>query len=256
VPTVARLSIAPVKSLGLSHPDSIRLERSGVPENRRFLPLTRERVPFPAKRNGRVMQVASETDGEGSRLTLRFPDGTEVAGPVELQGSPFPVTLWGHAVASRLVGGGFADALSAFAGEPVLLARTERPGDGNDEFPVSLVSVASVEAIGRAGGRDGTIGAGRFRMLLEIDGTDPHEEDSWLGRSVRVGSATIHVAKHCARCVITTMNEHSGEADFPTLKVIADARGSRDGELDMGMYASVLEPGTIAVGDRVEPSPA
>ena len=122
-------------------------------------------------------------------------------------------------------------------------------------MPVSLVSLASVERIGAEGGRDGSIGAGRFRMLLEVDGLQAHEEDSWLGRSVHVGAATIYVAKHCARCVITTMNEATGESDFPTLKTIARYRGVDDGDLNFGMYASVLQPGTIRVGDPVEAEP-
>ena len=39
--TVARISIAPVKSLALQHPDRVRLETWGVPENRRFYRPTR-----------------------------------------------------------------------------------------------------------------------------------------------------------------------------------------------------------------------
>jgi uncharacterized protein YcbX len=119
-------------------------------------------------------------------------------------------------------------------------------------MPVSLVSTASVAELGRSGGRDGSIGAGRFRMLLELDGMRPYEEDTWLGMRVRVGEAQIYVAEHCARCAITTMNERTGEVDFPTLKVLASSRGVSEGNLDMGMYASVLEPGTISVGDAVD----
>ncbi|MEX0755296.1 MAG: MOSC domain-containing protein [Actinomycetota bacterium] len=250
--TVARLSTSPVKSLGLSHPEQIRVDTFGVAENRRFIPLSERRALFDAKRHGKVMLIGSETDAEGTRLALRFPDGTEVADVVQLQGNPFPIDMWGRTLVVRLVGGPFAQALSEFVGEPVLLSRTERPGDGNDEMPVSLVSTASVEELGRQGGRNGSIGAGRLRMLLELEGTQPHEEDSWLGRKVRVGETLIHVARHCARCVITTMNDRTGEADFPTLKVIAAYRGADDGDLHMGMYASVLQPGMIRVGDRVE----
>ncbi|MEX2274859.1 MAG: MOSC domain-containing protein [Actinomycetota bacterium] len=254
--SVARLSTTPVKALGLSHPDEISLRSFGVPENRRFLVLTPERDLFEANRHGSAMQVTSETDEEGSHLTLRFPDGTEVSEHVEVQANPFPVDVWGRTIAARLVAGTFAKALSSYVGTPLLLARTQHPGDGNDEFPVSLVSLASVERIGDVGGRDGSIGAGRFRMLLELDGLQAHEEDSWLGRKVRVGTATIYVAKHCARCVITTMNDKTGESDFPTLKTIAAYRGVDDGSLNFGMYAAVLEPGTIRVGDSVEAQPA
>ena len=72
---VARLSTAPVKSLGLSHPDRVRLERFGVAENRRFLLVTPERELIDASRHGALMTVHSECDADGSRLRLLFPDG-------------------------------------------------------------------------------------------------------------------------------------------------------------------------------------
>jgi uncharacterized protein YcbX len=92
-------------------------------------------------------------------------------------------------------------------------------------------------------------------MLLELGGCRPHEEDEWLGREVRVGEATLRVADHDARCAITTMDPLTGEVDFPTLKTIVAYRGAQDGHLLFGMYAEVVRPGTIRVGDPVEPSP-
>jgi hypothetical protein len=31
----------------------------------------------------------------------------------------------------------------------------------------------------------------RFRMLFEIDGVGPHEEDSWIGHEVQIGHAVV-----------------------------------------------------------------
>jgi MOSC domain-containing protein YiiM len=44
----------------------------------------------------------------------------------------------------------------------------------------------------------------------------------------------------------------TAKRDFSTLKVIKDYRGiSPDGDLDFGVYASVVEPGTVRVGDEL-----
>jgi uncharacterized protein YcbX len=251
--TVARLSTAPVKSLGLSHPERVRLERFGVAENRRFLLVTPERTFIDASRHGALMTVHSECDADGRWLRLLFPDGSVLEDGIVPEGEPFALDLWGRSLDVRAVAGPWSAALSAVGGAPMQLVRCERAGDGNDEYPVSLVSLASVAELRRRSGRDQDVDPARFRMLLELDGCAPHEEDRWLGLEVHVGEARIRVADPDARCSITTMNPDTGEVDYPTLKVIAGYRGVRSKHLNFGMYAEVVEPGTIRVGDAVVP---
>src|SRR5919108_3707634 len=141
--TIARLSTAPVKSLGLSHPDRVRLERFGVAENRRFLLVTPESRFIDAKRHGALMTVRSECDADGSWLRLRFPDGSVLEDAVALDGEPFAMDLWGRSIDVRAVAGPWSAALSEVARARMRLVRCEHPGDGNDEYPVSIVSLAS-----------------------------------------------------------------------------------------------------------------
>jgi uncharacterized protein YcbX len=249
---VARLSISPVKSLGLGHPRSVRLERFGVAEDRRFLLLTEEGRPVDARRLGCLLAVRSEYDDRRGGLALRFPDGRVVDGVVDVDGAAFETDLWGRRVSVRAVAGRWSEAMTSYAGTPLTLVRTERPGDGVDVHPVSLVSRASIEELSRRAGRAETVASGRFRMLLEVEGCRPHEEDEWLGGDVRVGGTTVRVVEHDARCAITTMDPDTGEVDFPTLKVIAAYR-RRGRRLPFGVYAEVVEPGPIAVGDPVAP---
>jgi uncharacterized protein YcbX len=252
--TVARLNISPVKSLGLSHPDEIRIEPFGVAENRRFLLLDPDDRVVTADRNGGLLTILSAYDARAERLSLRFPGGAHVDDEVEVDGAPFAIDLWGRQLLVRPVSGPWAPAIGELIGSPVRMVRTERPGDGNDEYPVSIVSLASVDELRRHEGRPEPVDPGRFRMLLELEGCGPHEEDEWLGRDVTVGEAIVRVADHDARCVITTRNPRSGDVDFPTLKVIAGYRGSAGGGLNFGMYAEVVRPGVVRVSDAVTPS--
>jgi hypothetical protein len=90
-------------------------------------------------------------------------------------------------------------------------------------------------------------------MLVEIEGCEPHEEDGWSGRRVRIGEAEVRVGEPVPRCVITTLDPKTGLRDFPTLSVIRNYRGvSKEKELQFGVYGDVVRPGTIGVGDRVE----
>ena len=55
------------------------------------------------------------------------------------------------------------------------------------------------------------------------------------------------------RCALTTRNPESGERDADTLRWIDETRGRVDGEVCFGVYADVVEPGDVRVGDTVEP---
>ena len=76
MPSVSRISIAPVKGLALVHPDEVQLEKSGVPSNRRFHVVDADGRRYNQLRNGRLVQIEAEYDPDAGRLTLRFPDGT------------------------------------------------------------------------------------------------------------------------------------------------------------------------------------
>src|SRR5437764_1407023 len=82
--TVTRISIAPVKGLGLVHPDEVQLDTTGVLENRRFYIVDADGRRYGQIRNGRLVRVRPTYDAEAERLTLTFTDGTAADGSVEL----------------------------------------------------------------------------------------------------------------------------------------------------------------------------
>ena len=95
----------------------------------------------------------------------------------------------------------------------------------------------------------------RFRMLVEIDGVDAHEEDGWVGGR-RSGSATAVVAfgGHVGRCLITSRDPDSGVVDLPTLDILGDYRGAVDdapSHCRSGSGGAWSEPGTVRIGDEV-----
>src|SRR5260370_35884259 len=83
-PHVVRISIAPVKSLGLVHPDEIELGRDGVAGNRRFWLLDEDGRVFNNKRCGPMQLIQQKWDETTRTLALTFPNGERVKGVVEL----------------------------------------------------------------------------------------------------------------------------------------------------------------------------
>jgi uncharacterized protein YcbX len=92
-------------------------------------------------------------------------------------------------------------------------------------------------------------------MTIGVRGCRPHEEDSWQGRAVRIGEAVVRALGPVPRCAATRRDPASGEQDFDTLGTIREYRGLRGGRyLDFGVYAEVLRPGRVRLGDPVEPA--
>ena len=248
MPSVAVLTIAPVKALGLQHPEELELEPGGVRGNRRFYIVDETGRQFGGVRHGPLVRISSELAGE--TLTLRFPDGRVVGGQVEL-GEATTTDFYGRPVSGRLVEGPWSDALSDYAGKNLRLVQAV-DDDAYDVEPATLVSLASCDRLGDELGA--AVDARRFRMLLTLDGCEPHEEDSWSGRQVRIGDAVVRVGGPVPRCVITTQDPDTGVRSLDTLGAIKRYRGARAGtKLDFGMYARVEQPGRVRVGDAVEP---
>ena len=83
---VVRISIAPVKSLGLVHPESVDLLPDGVQGDRRFWLVDADGRLFNNKRNGPMMTIQPAWDEATRQLSLSFPNGTQVAGRVDQGG--------------------------------------------------------------------------------------------------------------------------------------------------------------------------
>jgi uncharacterized protein YcbX len=253
---VARLSLTPVKSTQLHHPDEIRLCDSGAEGNRSFFVAEVDGRLFTNKKHGPLVRLRAAYDHLEERLTIEFPDGRVIQGDATLTGPALVTDFYGRSVHGRVLEGAWSAALSEYVGRPLVLVRPDQPGEANDAYAVSMFSTASAEELAGRSGRPEALDSRRFRMLIEIRGTSAHEEDAWIGRAVRVGEAVIKVQVPVARCVITTQDPSTGLKDFDTLAAIRAYRGRRRWRhIDFGVYAEVIRPGTVRVGDPVEPDP-
>jgi uncharacterized protein YcbX len=253
-PTAARFSIAPVRSLGLEHPDAIELTPLGVPEDRRFYLVDEAGRLVDRLVSGRLVQVSAHTDPEGGHLRLAFPDGGVVEAEVRL-GEAIETDVYGRTAVGHVVEGPWAIALEPYARRWVRLVRTDQPGGTRSGAHASLVSRASLEALARAAEVPDVDGR-RFRMLIELEGSVAHEEDGWVGRRIALGEAVLRINERDARCAITTQDPDSGERDLDTLRTIIRYRGLMPDtkgapKAMFGVLADVELPGRVQLGDEV-----
>ena len=250
--TVARFNVTPVKGTALLHPGEVRLTEAGIPENRRYFLVDARGDLFSGSDFGPLVQVRA-SEGDNGELTCAFPAGGLVTGPTDDLGDRLLVDFYGRPVHAHEVRGPFAAAFSDHVGAAVRLLRPDRDGNGADVAPLTIVGTASVADLGRRGGYAGELDPRRFRINVELDATEPFEEDTWSGRRVAIGDAVIRVADQIPRCVVTTQDPGTGLQDWNTLKQIAAFRApmpDRQG-VPFGMYAEVVEPGAAAVGAPV-----
>jgi uncharacterized protein YcbX len=260
MPRVARLSYAPVRALGLLHPDHLDLTDTGVVNDRRFYLVDDRGRLVDRLLAGELVQVGAETNDDATWLRLTLPDGRVVEGDVRLD-EPVRTEMYGRLAIGHVVGGPWAAALEPFARRRVLLVRCDkpggtriRPGETQVRNQVSLVSDGSLRELAAHLGI-GHVDGRRFRMLIEVEGATAHEEDAWIGHDVAIGSAVLRITKPDARCAITTQDPDTGERDLDTLRTILRYRGFRPNDperkIDFGVLGEVRRPGRIALGDEV-----
>jgi uncharacterized protein YcbX len=249
--SVAAIFTAPVKSLSLEQPASVTVGYSGIAEDRRFHLVDAQGRLLTQRQEGRLVLVKAQYSAKSEVLTLRFPDRDSVEGPTEL-GGVLNTVIWGRQVAGREVTGPWGEALSGFCGSPVRLVKTDSPGESYDEYPVSLLSQASIDFMGERLSSGRKFEGRRFRPNFLIDGCSPHEEDLWLGGVVQIGAELrLRLVAPDPRCAITTLDPDTGERDFDVPRLLLSYRPSARAPY-FGVYGAVETTGTVSVGDAVE----
>ena len=250
MPSVARFSIAPVRSLGLEHPAEIDVTERGVVEDRRFYLTDDSNRLVDRIVVGRLVVVSAHTNPDATTLRMTFPDGSVIEDEVQL-GDPVETHIHGRTGVGHVVIGPWADALAPIAGRPIIVVRCDRPGGTRAGNPTSIISDGSLRELAANAGVD-EVDPRRFRMLIDLEGARAHEEDSWIGGRIAIGEAVLRVTKPDARCAITTQDPDTGERDLDTLRTIISYRGLRDGKhADFGVLADVEQPGRMRLGDEV-----
>jgi hypothetical protein len=132
---------------------------------------------------------------------------------------------------------------------PELLEFTSSPGTYFDAFPINVLTTASLRAM--AGFNPNAVwDVRRFRPNFYIEtkaGVDGLVEAGWGGRTLRVGTVGLKCEIPTARCGMTICAQDGLPKDPSILRSIM-----KDADQKLGIYASVVTPGSAAVGDEVE----
>ena len=110
---------------------------------------------------------------------------------------------------------------------------------------VSLINLASVAAIETAVGAP--VDPLRFRGNLYVSGWPAWQEFDLVGETIAIGPARLRVVKRIERCAATNVEPFTGIRDMNIPRTLMQCFD----HVDCGVYAEVIAPGEIAVGDPI-----
>ena len=113
---------------------------------------------------------------------------------------------------------------------------------------VSIINTASVAAVENAVGTP--VDALRFRGNLLVEGWPAWHEFDLLDDTLAIGDVRLKVVKRIVRCAATNVEPRTGIRDMEIPKTLMQSFG----HMDCGIYAQVVEGGTIAAGDTITPA--
>ncbi len=253
--SVSGLFVYPVKSCGGVVVDEAVVGVTGFELDRRWMVVGEDGIFLSQRGQPRLGLVRVRIAGD--RLRLEAPDLPAFEVPLEREPGPtVKVTIWRDGCAALDEGRDAAAWFSEHLGSSARLVRladddarplsssSAQPGDKvsfADGFPFLLLSEASLEGLNRR--LSLPVPMDRFRPNIVVTGCPAHAEDSW--RQVRIGNVDFGVAKPCARCVITTTNQETGERSPEPLRTLATYR-VRDGQVLFGQNLIHGGPGPCA----------
>jgi uncharacterized protein YcbX len=258
--SVSGLFVYPVKSCGGVMVDEAVVGVTGFELDRRWMVVGEDGIFLSQRGQPRLALVRVRIAGD--RLRLEAPDLPAFEVPLEREPGPtVKVTIWRDDCAALDEGRDAAAWFSEHLGSSARLVRladddarplsssSAQPGDKvsfADRFPFLLLSEASLEGLNKR--LSLPVPMDRFRPNIVVTGCPAHAEDSW--RQVRIGNVDFCVAKPCARCVITTTDQETGDRSAEPLRTLATYR-VRDGQMLFGQNLIHGGRGTVRVGEAV-----
>jgi MOSC domain-containing protein len=186
-------------------------------------------------RNARLAELRTAFDEASHTLTIRSENREAARGDLR--------TPEGRAAIEAFFAEFCADELR---GPPKVLHAAGHSFSDVSRKVISIINLASVAALEEAAGAP--VHPLRFRGNLQVAGWPAWHEFDLLSTEIAIGpSARLKVVKRIVRCAATEVDPDTGIRDLPVPRTLRN----HFGHVDCGVYAEVIEPGDIAVGDAI-----
>ncbi len=135
--------------------------------------------------------------------------------------------------------------LSEYLGQEVTLDK-EKEISHFDDGAIHILTSSSLSQLKKLA-PNSLVDERRFRANIVIETPEGITDEYLIGKTLQIGKAKLKIIKKTERCRMASQEQPGLDKDKEILKVISKYMG-----LNFGLYAKVLNPETIMVGQTVE----
>ena len=264
---ISEINVYPIKSLGGISLKSSIVEERGLQFDRRWMLideknrfLTQREFPKMATLNVEILKKNLRVSDNGNETVIAFEPKTDETANVKIWSSRCQAKIY-----ERETNEWFSSVLETNCKLALMPDETRRQVNYfyavhkddavsfADGYPFLLIGESSLEDLNLR--LETPVPMNRFRPNFVVSGTEAFAEDNW--KQIKIGNVIFHVVKPCGRCVMTTINQESGEKNsvepLRTLAAYRIPKRSIKKKILFGQNLIAENTGeTIRVGDKVE----
>lgn len=260
---IKSIHIYPVKSMAGIELNFSEVERKGLKHDRRWM-LVDETGRFLSQREFSKLALLQPSIA-GNQLVITDKSGALDDISIEIKEpdtQPISVTVWDDTFMAKPLHSEVNEWFSKALESPVRIvfmhAESKRIADQRyapkpddmvsfaDGYPILGISQESLDLLCEKLGYE--IPMNRFRPNIVFEGLAPNEEDTLA--EITINKLRLHGVKPCARCTITTIDQHTAEKGKEPLTTLSTYR-KIDHKILFGENFIPAEGGVLKVGDEV-----
>jgi len=259
---LSEINIYPVKSLGGISLTSAQIEKRGLKYDRRFMLVDINGNFLTQRKHNQMVFLKLKFDDNDFTIFHTKNLVEEIHIPFELDDSKkFKVVIWDDECEAVCADEEVNNWFTTTMGFPCKLVympestnRIVEPDYGvknksvsfADAYPFMLVGKSSIDDLNSR--IQIPLPINRFRANFVFKGGSAYEEDGW--NEFFIGEVKFKRIKPCARCVITTTDQMTGERSNEPLAVLSTYRKVGN-KVMFGQNLISLSAGTVKVGDKI-----
>jgi uncharacterized protein len=257
---LSEIWIYPIKSLGGIRLRSSKVMEKGLQHDRRWMLIdssntfmTQRVYPTMALFKLEIFESSFKITFRGDSIELPFAHSTL---PTEIKS-----TVWDDHVITFEVSKSFSNWFSEKLGIDCKLVsfpeKNSRPVDPRykinnenvslaDGYPFLIIGQSTLNDLNSR--LSNPVPMNRFRPNFVFTGGQPYEEDSW--KQFTIGKNKFAGVKPCGRCVLTTVDQQTGEKGKEPLATLAKYR-QRENKIYFGQNVLAIDQYEIHEGDEI-----
>jgi uncharacterized protein YcbX len=262
---LSEIYIYPVKSLGGIALSKANITDRGLENDRRFM-LVDANGRFLSQREFPVLAIFQTEIVDNSLIITNRKTGKKLVINLNQPSSTnaIKVTIWDDEVEALEVSNEasqwFTEALAFQARLVYMPEESHRKTDAtyslkgdeitsfSDGYPILIAGQASLDDLNNR--LASKVNINRFRPNLVFTGGEAFEEDAW--HEFTVGDVHFFGVKPCARCIMTTIDQATGEKSSKEPLLTLNKFRKAGNKILFGQNVLISQLGEIAVGDSIE----